>query len=262
MSLVVAVIPVRYASTRFPGKALAPLGNGTLLEQVWKRASGCERIDRLIVATDDQRIIDAAASFGAEVKRTSRKHPSGTDRTAEVVRNLEDDYGLILTIQADEPLLTPSSLTGLIELFDRDPAVVMATLVEPIHDADEVFDPNAVKVVLDSARRTLYFSRAPIPYFRGSGARLQPNFRAELTERKAGLGGYLKHPGVYAYRRQTLLDLARLGPSPLERLEGLEQLRALEAGVAIHAVDSDFKSISVDTPADLERAVKALTEAS
>lgn len=261
MSLVLAVIPVRYDSTRFPGKALAPLGDKTLLEQVWSRASACGRIDRLIVATDDQRILDTAAGFGAEVRRTSREHPSGTDRTAEIVRNLDEDYRLVLNVQADEPLLTASSLTALIELFDGNDDLRMATLVEPIDDPGEIFDPNAVKVVVDAGARALYFSRAPIPYFRGPQAILEPDFRVALASRPAGMSGYLKHPGVYAYRRETLLDLARRGPSALERDEGLEQLRALEAGIPIRVLGSDFKSISVDTPADLERVAKALTEA-
>jgi 3-deoxy-manno-octulosonate cytidylyltransferase (CMP-KDO synthetase) len=261
MSLVLGVIPARFASTRFPGKALAPLGNRSLLEEVWRRANGARRIDHLVVATDDQRIYDAAQSFGAGVQMTSADHASGTDRAAEVAMDLGDRYDPVLVIQGDEPLLTPSSLDRLVSVFDGSRPPAVATLAEPLDTADELFDPNVVKVVTARDGRALYFSRSPIPYHRGSATRLQADFREVLGERPGGLAGYRKHQGIYAFTRQTLLELTRLDPSPLERDEGLEQLRALQAGMAIQVVDSDYRSMGVDTPSDLERVAKILTEA-
>jgi len=261
MSLVLGVIPARFASTRFPGKALATLGNRTMIEQVWRRASEAERIDRLIVATDDQRILDAVQSFGGEARRTSRNHESGTDRVAQVVRELELDYEVVINIQGDEPLLTASSLDRLVGCFDADDAPAVATLSEPIESTDELFDPNTVKVVTDGRGRALYFSRSPIPYHRGAATNLQIDFRDSLGSRTEGLRGYRKHQGIYAYTRAALLDVTRLDPSDLERDEGLEQLRLLQAGYAIQVVKSDFRSQSVDTPEDLKRVAQSLTEA-
>lgn len=261
MSLVLGVIPARYASTRFPGKALAPLKNRTLIEQVWLRASRAASIDRLIVATDDQRILDAAAKFGAEALMTGTEHPSGTDRVAEVVRSLDESYGVVVNIQGDEPLVTPTSLDRLVAAFRVDPPPEMATLAEPIASADELFDPNVVKLVSRSDGRALYFSRSPIPFHRGGEASLSIDFRPALRGRQEGLGGYRKHQGIYAYRRETLLALTRMKTSTLELDEGLEQLRALQAGFSIQVVDSDFHSLAVDTPADLQRVIAHLTEA-
>jgi 3-deoxy-manno-octulosonate cytidylyltransferase (CMP-KDO synthetase) len=261
MSFVLGVIPARYASTRFPGKALAPLGDSTMLEQVWRRVSNAKRIDRVIIATDDQRILDAADAFGAEARRTSRDHASGTDRVAEIVRTVGEGCRIVVNVQGDEPLITPSSLDRLVEAFDGPEPPEIATLAEPIEDREELFDPNAVKVVTTEDDRALYFSRSAIPYHRGSATRLSADFSAALAERSGGLRGYRKHQGIYAYTRRTLMALSRLEPSPLERDEGLEQLRALQAGYTIRVVDSDFRSLSVDTPSDLERVARILTEA-
>lgn len=261
MSRVLAVIPARFASTRFPGKVLAPLGNGSVVEQVWRRAAAAQRIDRLIIATDDSRVLDAAAAFGAEALMTSPDHASGTDRVAEVVAAVDQDFRVVLNIQGDEPLLTPTALDRLVAAFDRSPVPAMATLSEPIRAVDELFDPNVVKLVTDGQGRALYFSRSPIPFHRGSARKLVSDFSAELAERDGGLVGYRKHQGIYAYTPQTLLALTGLAPSPLELDEGLEQLRALQAGYAIHVVDSDFHSHSVDKPADLERVARVLSEA-
>lgn len=261
MSLVLGVIPARYASTRFPGKALAPLKNRTLIEQVWLRASRARSIDRLIVATDDRRILDAAVQFGAEARMTSPEHPSGTDRVAEVVRSLDEQFDVVVNIQGDEPLVTPTSLDRLVSAFRTDPAPEMATLAEPIGSIDELFDPNVVKLVAGSDGRALYFSRSPIPYHRGAEASLSIDFGSALERRGGGLAGYRKHQGIYAYRRETLLALTRMEASTLELDEGLEQLRALQAGLSIQIVDSDFHSLSVDTPADLQRVIAHMTEA-
>lgn len=261
MSLVLGVIPARYASTRFPGKPLAPLGDSTLIEIVWRAARASRRLDRLIVATEDRRIADHVERFGGEAMLTAPDHPSGTDRAAEVARAIGDAHSIVVNIQADEPLLRPTSVDRLLEAFDGDPPPDMATLAEPITRIDELFDTHMVKMVVDSKGRALYFSRSPIPYQRGAGPALPVDFRDNLGQPDGKLEGFLKHPGVYAYTRATLLELARLGPSPLERAEGLEQLRALEAGFTIQVLDSDFSSLPIDTPADLERVARFLTEA-
>lgn len=258
MKRALGVIPARYSSTRFPGKILASLGGKPLVEHVWRRALRAERIDRLILATDDERIARACAGFGAEVVMTSPDHPSGTDRVAEAAGSMPDLYDVVINIQGDEPLVSSTSLDRLVEAFDGDEPPEMATLVEPFESVDDVFNPNYAKVVADARGRALYFSRAPIPYHRGTAKVLAADYRAELAERPAGLAGYWKHQGIYAYRPDILFELTRLRPSPLELDEGLEQLRALEAGYTIRVVESDFRSVPVDTPADLERAAQHL----
>jgi 3-deoxy-manno-octulosonate cytidylyltransferase (CMP-KDO synthetase) len=260
MVRVLGVIPARFASTRFPGKPLAPLGGQTLLERVWRRAGGSRRIERLVVATDDERIADACRGFGAEAVMTSTDLTSGTDRVAEVVLRLDRSFAVIVNVQGDEPFVTGTSLDLLVDAFDGERPPEMATLSEPLTDEAELFDPNVVKVVTALDGRALYFSRAPIPYHRGSATRLAADFRGALEGRPGGLAGYAKHQGVYAYRRETLLGLTRLRPSPLEKDEGLEQLRALEAGLTIRVLRSDFHSVAVDTPGDLARAESRLVE--
>lgn len=256
MSQVLAVIPARFQSTRFPGKVLAPLGDRPMVELVWSQARRATRIDRLVIATDDTRVLDAANAFGAEAMMTSADHASGSDRVAEVVTALsgsEHDFDVVLNIQGDEPLLTPTSLDRLVGVFDGDEPPQIATLCEPIDSVETLFDPNVCKVVVADNGRALYFSRSPIPYHRGAASRLCLDFREALAERPGGLGGYRMHQGIYAYGREALLALTRREPSTLERDEGLEQLRALQSGYAIQVVDSDFRSMSVDTPEDLER---------
>jgi 3-deoxy-manno-octulosonate cytidylyltransferase (CMP-KDO synthetase) len=232
-----------------------------MLEEVWRRASTAGRIERLVVATDDRRISDACERFGAEVLLTDAGHTSGTDRAAEVVERLGDAYTVVLNIQGDEPLVTGSSLDRLVGAFDAGPDVEMATLSEPIESIDDLLDPNVVKVVAGGDGRALYFSRSPIPYHRARGGAGPADLRQALAERPGGLAGYRRHQGIYAYRRNTLLELSRLEPSPLEIDESLEQLRALEAGIVILVVESDFSSQGVDTPADLERVARILGEA-
>jgi len=258
---VLGVIPARYASTRFPGKPLALLGDKSIVEEVWGRASRASRLDRLLVATDDRRIVEACERFGAEVMLTAASHASGTDRVAEVAERLGDRYTIVINIQGDEPVLTPTSIDKLVATFDGDSPVQMATLAEPIASPEELFDPNVVKLVTSQDGRALYFSRSPIPYHRAAAGNLQHDFREALARRPDGLSGYRKHQGIYAYTRDALLALSRLEPSPLERDEGLEQLRALQSGYHLLVVDSDFRSQAVDTPADLERVTKILTEA-
>lgn len=253
------VIPARYASTRFPGKPLAPLGNGSLLSAVWSKVVASSRLARVVVATDDQRIVEACRVLGAEAMLTSPDHASGTDRAAEVVRRAGERFDVVVNIQGDEPFVTPTCLDRLVAAFDGRPDLAMATLAEPLDDPDELFDPGAVKVVAANDGKALYFSRAPIPYHRAAGRTLRADFREQLATRPGGLLGYLKHQGIYAYRPETLFVITNMAPSPLELDEGLEQLRALQAGIGILVLASDFRSIAVDTPADLERAALRLS---
>ncbi len=253
------IIPARYASTRFPGKPLAPLGNGSLLSAVWGAAHASSRLTRVIVATEDERIVDACRGFGAESMLTSPDHVSGTDRAAEVVRRVGDGFDVVVNIQGDEPFVTPTCLDRLVAAFDGRPDLPMATLAEPLDDADDLFDPGAVKVVVGNDGMALYFSRAPIPFHRGRAVTLHADFRDQLPARPDGLSGYQKHQGIYAYRCSTLFSITSLPPSPLEIDEGLEQLRALSAGIGILVLASDFRSIAVDTPADLARAALRLS---
>jgi len=262
MLRVLGVIPARFASTRFPGKPLAPLGHGTMLSAVWAATRAAKRIDRVVVATEDRRIADACRALGAEVEMTSPDHASGTDRVAEVVRGTGAGFDLVVNVQGDEPLVTPSALDRLVAAFDDRPDLGMATLAEPLPSTDALFDPGTVKVVSASDGRALYFSRSPIPYHRGAQTVLEADFRRALAARPGGLGGYWKHQGLYAYRRDVLLALTAMAPSPLELDEGLEQLRALQAGITIQVLESDFRSIAVDTPADLERAAAHLMSTS
>jgi 3-deoxy-manno-octulosonate cytidylyltransferase (CMP-KDO synthetase) len=230
-----------------------------MIEEVWRAASSSRRIERIVVATDDDRIVAACEEFGAEAIRTSPSHRSGTDRVAEVLDRLDEPFDVVVNIQGDEPLVTGSSLDGLVEALAAAPSADIATLAEPLDDADDLFDPHVVKVVIDDASRALYFSRAPIPYHRGDGTVLEADFRRALRYRPGGLSGYRKHQGIYAYRTGVLRAVTRLAPSPLELDEGLEQLRALGAGYSIVVVPSDFRSIAVDTPADLERVRRRLS---
>jgi 3-deoxy-manno-octulosonate cytidylyltransferase (CMP-KDO synthetase) len=232
---VVGVIPARYGSTRFPGKALAEIAGKPMVQHVYERCSACERLDGLYVATDDPRIYDAALGFTKDVLMTSGEHESGTDRVAEVAGQIEAD--VFVNIQGDEPLIEPTAVEALIPPFESDSAVKMVTLARPADDPAEVSNPDTCKVAVDRIGDALYFSRAPIPYYRKSPP--EP--------------GYLLHVGIYAYRREFLLALYELEKTPLETAEGLEMLRALEHGYNVRVVIGDFTSASVDTKDDLER---------
>lgn len=214
-----------------------------MIEHVYRRASASPVVSQVIVATDDVRIAARVHAFGGQVRLTSPDHFTGTDRLAEVAQSLDCD--VIVNVQGDEPLLDPRALTELVEPF-ADPTVSMSTLYRRIADPAELLNPNIVKLVTDRAGFALYFSRAPIPHTRDPRGGWPPLFR---------------HVGVYAYRRSALLVLAALEPTPLERAESLEQLRALEHGIRIKAVETSYDSIGVDTPADLEH-VRQLLHAS
>ena len=241
MSKVIAIIPARWASTRFPGKPLVKLRGKPLVQHVWERASRAKRVGRIIIATDDMRIAEAAFDFGAEVALTSPKHPTGTDRLAEVVRQLKS-ASIILNVQGDEPDIAPSTIDRLAEALQDDPKLGMVTAANPLTDPADVQDPNVVKVVTDLAGRALYFSRSVIPHDRD------------------GRGGikYLRHQGIYGYRRKVLLAFVKWKPTPLEQAEKLEQLRALEHGIAIGVIVVRRESVGVDVPGDVAKAERAL----
>ncbi len=242
MPRVVGLIPARYASKRFPGKALADLVGKPLLQHVVERALRARRLSEVIVATDDARISSMVRGFGGTVRMTAATHPSGTDRIAEVARDLACD--LVVNIQGDEPLIDPAEIDAAVDPLLADPAIPMGTLACPL-SLEQAADPNAVKVVVSADGFALYFSRAAIPYLRdGHGGGTSP---------------YLLHVGLYVYRREVLLRLASLAPTPLEERERLEQLRALEHGIRIRVVRTDHPSLGVDTPEDLERVRRMLT---
>lgn len=238
----VIVIPARYGSSRLPGKPLLRVTGKYLIQHVYERACQSRAAD-VIVATDDSRIVAAAASFGGHVVMTNASHPSGTDRVAEVAEQLDAD--VVINLQGDEPLIEPSMLDLLPELLAMDPDAEMATLAVPLTSDEQWRNPNCVKVVCDSLGRALYFSRSPIPFVRDG----LPDFTAEPPR-------FLQHVGLYAYRRRFLLRLAARPPEPLEQLEKLEQLRVLALGCRIHVGIVHDAAIGVDTYADYERFVR------
>ncbi len=238
---VVAVIPARYASTRLPGKPLLASTGIPLIGHVIDAARRCDALGRVIVATDDTRIADAVARHGGESMMTRPDHPSGTDRVAEVARAIPEAR-IIVNLQGDEPEISPSALARVVALLDADAEAPMATLATPITDEAIFRDPSCVKVVLSRSGRALYFSRSPVPCHRDGRASGEP--------------WGLLHLGLYAYRREFLLGLAAMPPSPLEQSEKLEQLRVLEAGWPIAVGVVEEKSVGIDTPEDYRRFVE------
>lgn len=230
---VLGVIPARLASTRFPAKALAPLAGKPILQHVWERSSRADHLDKLLIATDDETIASVSKKFGAEVVMTSPEHLSGTDRVAEAASGFP--HGVVVNIQGDEPLIDPAAIDLAARTLLDDSEAQMATLAKKIEDYAEIMNPNVVKVVVDFLGRALYFSRSPLPYDRGGNA------------------VYRKHIGLYVYRREFLLGYPHMRVGPLELAEKLEQLRALENGHSIRVADTEYESLGVDTPEDLER---------
>ncbi len=239
---VLAILPARFDSTRFPGKPLTPIAGKPMIQHVWERTRQAKSVDAVIIATDDERIRLACEAFGAEVEMTREDHPTGTDRLAEVAER--HDHDVIVNVQGDEPLIEGYVIDAAVEALMKDDLAAMSTIV---HRAEpEAFDdPNRVKVVLDAAGFALYFSRAPIPYRRND----------------TGLAP-LQHVGLYVYRREFLLEIVRLPRSPAEKTEELEQLRVLENGYRIRAAEIEgWTSIPVDVPEDV-RVVEAALEKS
>ncbi|MEO5368697.1 MAG: 3-deoxy-manno-octulosonate cytidylyltransferase [Magnetococcus sp. DMHC-1] len=238
MTRIVAIIPARYASTRLPGKPLADIAGKPMIQHVYERAAQA-RLDRVLVATDDERIQQAVLAFGGEVIMTSPDHPSGTDRVAEAARHLEAD--LIVNVQGDEPLLHPHMLDQILEPMRTDSTIPMGTLAHPLTDPIDFFSPDVVKVVCNREGFALYFSRAPIPFAR---------------DQKGVASGVLRHIGLYVYRADFLQHFARMNPTPLEQMEKLEQLRALENGFPLRVVVTTFSATGVDTATDLDKVRK------
>jgi 3-deoxy-manno-octulosonate cytidylyltransferase (CMP-KDO synthetase) len=229
---IVAVIPARYDSTRLPGKPLADIAGHPMIEHVYRRTADARGVDAVVVATDDERIAAAVERFGGSVRMTRRTHRTGTDRIAEIAPEI--DCEILVNVQGDLPLIEPGKIEEVVSPLVADSALDMSTLRKAITDASDYANPHVVKVVVDCNGDALYFSRSPIPFVRGSGTSF-------------------KHIGLYAYRREFLQVFAGLPQTPLELAESLEQLRALEHGFRIRAVETCFESIEVDTPEDLER---------
>ena len=240
---VVAILPARYGSTRFPGKPLVDIAGKPMIQHVYERTAQTRTIDRVIVATDDDRIRSAVEAFGGEVQMTRDDHPSGTDRLAEVAGRIEAD--LIVNVQGDEPLIDPVMIEAAVAPLLDNPAIEMGTLMSRIYDPVEFANPNVVKVVVDQAGFALYFSRAPIPH----GRELETHAVPDIA---------FKHIGLYVYRRDFLLQYPTLAETPLEQLEKLEQLRAVEHGHRIRIVETDRQSIGVDVPEDVVRVLHQL----
>jgi 3-deoxy-manno-octulosonate cytidylyltransferase (CMP-KDO synthetase) len=250
--VIIAIIPARYGSTRFPGKSLASIRDKPMVQWVYERTKRSTLLDRVIVATDDRRIYDVVTAFGGEAMMTSIKHTTGTDRIAEVAEKL--DCAIVVNVQGDEPLIDPRMIDEAVQPLAADPSIAMGTLAKRITDPAEAVDPNVVKVVMDRKGYALYFSRAPIPWDRDHWAG-----RTVL----AGLtldGPRYKHIGLYVYRRDFLLAYAAMPQTALESIEKLEQLRALEHGHKIKVVITEHESFGVDIPGDLSKILQRLDE--
>ncbi len=267
----VVIIPARYESTRFPGKPIYPLKGMPIIQYVYNNSKLSHLADDVIVATDSEKILEKVQAFGGKAIMTDKKHPSGTDRIAEVAKSM--DYEIIVNVQADEPLIRPEMIDDVIALLD-DKRASIGTLAKRIEDPDEIIDPNIVKVIFDKEGFALYFSRAPIPFHRDKWKsqniehEMQNTLSLTLPPRGGGQGWggdseprtfyWYKHIGIYSYRREVLLSLANMQPTELEKTEKLEQLRALENGMKIKVKETFFETYGVDTPKDIERIEKCL----
>ncbi len=236
------VIPARYGSTRLEGKPLKNIGGHSMIEWVYKRAQK-SNLDKVIVATDDERVFQAVTSFGGEAVMTSKDHQTGTDRIAEVASKY--DYDVIINIQGDEPLIEADMINSLMTPFIQEPELKMATLKHKISIYEEVENPNNVKVICDKNDYAIYFSRSPIPY-----------------PRTLDLKNYYKHVGIYAYKSNFVVEYSKMQQTPLEKSESLEQLRVLENGYKIKVLETPFKIIGVDTQEDLDLVNKIVLEKS
>jgi 3-deoxy-manno-octulosonate cytidylyltransferase (CMP-KDO synthetase) len=249
---IIAIIPARFGSTRFPGKSLVPIQDKPMIQWVYERTRMSRLINRVIVATDDERIMKAVSSFGGEAVMTSSSHATGTDRIAEVSQRLECD--IVVNVQGDEPLIQAAMIDEAISPLLLDPSVSMATLCKKIERNEEAFDPNIVKVVFDENGFALYFSRAPIPWNRDCWAGKKSFSDLSLD------GPMYKHIGLYVYRRDFLLDYSNMRQTTLETAEKLEQLRVLEHGRRIKVTATEHESFGVDIPDDLSKILQRLKE--
>jgi 3-deoxy-manno-octulosonate cytidylyltransferase (CMP-KDO synthetase) len=241
-SKVVIVIPARYGSTRLPGKPLVSLAGKPMIQRVYERARLAQRADRVIVATDDERIVKAVEGFGGEARMTRPDHRTGTERVAEVAAHTEGD--VFVNVQGDEPLLDPVAVDTAVNALLEEPAAAIGTVATPLQSAADIMDPNVVKTVLDFDGNALYFSRAPIPWVRDSASKIQVR--------------HLKHLGLYVFQRDALLEYPTLPQGELERIEQLEQLRWMENGWKIRVAEVEHDAVSVDVPADVERVERLI----
>jgi 3-deoxy-manno-octulosonate cytidylyltransferase (CMP-KDO synthetase) len=240
----VAVIPARYESSRFPGKPLAQIAGRSMIERVYEQTKKAKQIARVVVATDDERIVQAVKSFGGEAMMTRKDHHCGTERVAEVAAHIS--AGIYVNVQGDEPLIDPEAIDMLVSAMEEDAEIHVATPCSLIRQPAEIMDPNVVKATTDFDGNALYFSRAPIPWVRDTGASVAAR--------------HWKHIGLYAFRHEALLDFPTLPPGELERVEQLEQLRWLENGYKIRVVESEYDAISVDVPTDVAKVEKILQD--
>jgi 3-deoxy-manno-octulosonate cytidylyltransferase (CMP-KDO synthetase) len=236
--MILAVIPARYSSSRFPGKPLAVIAGKTMIQRVWERTKAAEGVDRVVVATDDTRIAEAVVQFGGEVCMTGLHHQTGTERCIEVAQHYPDAE-LLINVQGDEPFIHPDTIAQLAAAPDYE----IGTLVRPLTDPADLFNPNVVKVVFSQTGQALYFSRHPIPFVRGA--------EPEQWLQKAN---YFQHIGLYAFKRSVLERITHLEASLLEQAESLEQLRWLDQGFRIRVFVTEHSSMGVDTPEDLDKA--------
>lgn len=239
---VVIVIPARFGSTRLPGKPLVSLAGKPMIQRVYERASLAARAHRVIVATDDERIVKAVESFGGTARMTRPDHRTGTERVAEVAAHEKGD--VFVNVQGDEPLLDPAAVDAAVTALWEEPAAAIATVATPIKSPADIMDPNVVKTVLDFENNGLYFSRAPIPWVRDTLSKIQVR--------------HLKHLGLYVFQRDALLEYPTLPQGELERIEQLEQLRWLENGWRIRVAEVEHDAVSVDVPEDVARVEKLL----
>ena len=241
---VIGIIPARYSSTRFDGKVLADILGKPMVQHVWERAKQAHLLDDLIIACDDERVVDVVKEFGAKYSLTAKAHASGTDRICEVINPL--DVKVVINIQADEPLIHSTMIDALAQALLDDDTLSMATIMKRLEDPKDINDPNVVKVVVDKNNFALYFSRAAVPY------------RAQNSELKYPV--YYKHIGLYGYTKDFLFIYKNLPPANLEMQERLEQLRVLEEGFRIKVLETKFDTIGVDTPEDLKKVRQYLQQ--
>jgi 3-deoxy-manno-octulosonate cytidylyltransferase (CMP-KDO synthetase) len=241
---VVVVIPARYGATRLPGKPLVLLAGKPMIQRVYERAKLANRADQVIVATDDERILKVVGGFGGEARMTRTDHRTGTERVAEVAAHVAGD--VFVNVQGDEPLLDPAAVDTAVSSLLEEPQASISTVATPVKTPGDIMDPNVVKTVLDFDGNALYFSRAPIPWVRDTGSKIQVR--------------HLKHLGLYVFQREALLEYPTLPQGDLERIEQLEQLRWMENGWKIRVAEVEHDAVSVDVPADVERVEKLLRE--
>lgn len=243
----IVIIPSRYGSSRFPGKPLAMIQGKPMIQHVYENAS--KAFPDVWVATDDSRIEEKVKAFGGNVVMTSSTCPTGTDRLAQAIQSIPqgDSFDIVVNVQGDEPFIQAEQIQLLAAIFQQNPKTQIATLVKKITESPDLFNPNKPKVVRSADGRAMYFSRSPIPYYRG-----------EEPENWIKRNTYFKHIGIYAYKREVLLEITKLPQTPMEKAESLEQLRWLENDYIVNTAVTDYENLCVDTPEDLERILKSL----